>query len=106
MAINVNELILDKVRSLIFTDLSDGSVIGQVSSLAANFLGNLNKLAVLASQFSTVVDEKIMRQKCHIFHNYHYTRKRHVFAIANLRFFYEKALLVRAQIFSNRFNSV
>lgn len=30
---NVNELILDKVRSLIFTDLSDGSVIGRLSKL-------------------------------------------------------------------------
>lgn len=33
MAINVNELILDKVRSLIFTDLSDGSVIGRLTKL-------------------------------------------------------------------------
>ncbi len=30
---NVNELILDKVRSLIFTDLSDGSVIGRLTNL-------------------------------------------------------------------------
>lgn len=30
---NVNELILDKVRSLIFTDLSDGSVIGRLTKL-------------------------------------------------------------------------
>lgn len=33
MAINVNELILDKVRSLIFTDLEDGSVIGRLTKL-------------------------------------------------------------------------
>lgn len=33
MAINVNELILDKVRSLIFTDLADGSVIGRLTKL-------------------------------------------------------------------------
>lgn len=33
MAINVNELILDKVRSLIFTDLDDGSVIGRLTKL-------------------------------------------------------------------------
>ena len=33
MAINVNELVLDKVRSLIFTDLSDGSVIGRLTKL-------------------------------------------------------------------------
>lgn len=33
MAINVNELLLDKVRSLIFTDLSDGSVIGRLTKL-------------------------------------------------------------------------
>lgn len=33
MAINVNELILDKVRSLTFTDLSDGSVIGRLTKL-------------------------------------------------------------------------
>lgn len=33
MALNVNELILDKVRSLIFTDLSDGSVIGRLTKL-------------------------------------------------------------------------
>lgn len=33
MAINVNELILDRVRSLIFTDLSDGSVIGRLTKL-------------------------------------------------------------------------
>jgi hypothetical protein len=33
MAINVNELILDKVRSLIFTDLSDGSVVGRLTKL-------------------------------------------------------------------------
>lgn len=33
MAINVNELILDHVRSLIFTDLSDGSVIGRLTKL-------------------------------------------------------------------------
>ncbi len=33
MAMNVNELILDKVRSLIFTDLSDGSVIGRLTML-------------------------------------------------------------------------
>lgn len=33
MAMNVNELILDKVRSLIFTDLSDGSVIGRLTKL-------------------------------------------------------------------------
>lgn len=33
MAINVNELILDKVRSMIFTDLSDGSVIGRLTKL-------------------------------------------------------------------------
>lgn len=31
--INVNELILDKVRSLIFTDLSDGSVIARLTKL-------------------------------------------------------------------------
>lgn len=31
--INVNELLLDKVRSLIFTDLSDGSVIGRLTKL-------------------------------------------------------------------------
>lgn len=30
---NVNELILDKVRSLIFTDLADGSVIGRLTKL-------------------------------------------------------------------------
>ena len=30
---NVNELILDKVRSLIFTNLSDGSVIGRLTKL-------------------------------------------------------------------------
>ncbi|MCM1100157.1 MAG: hypothetical protein NC079_00600 [Clostridium sp.] len=30
---NVNELILDRVRSLIFTDLSDGSVIGRLTNL-------------------------------------------------------------------------
>lgn len=30
---NVNELILEKVRSLIFTDLSDGSVIGRLTKL-------------------------------------------------------------------------
>lgn len=30
---NVNELVLDKVRSLIFTDLSDGSVIGRLTKL-------------------------------------------------------------------------
>lgn len=33
MAINVNELILDRVRSLIFTDLSDGSVVGRLTKL-------------------------------------------------------------------------
>ncbi len=33
MAINVNEFILDKVRSLIFTDLEDGSVIGRLTKL-------------------------------------------------------------------------
>ena len=33
MAINVNELILDKVRSLIFTDLADGSAIGRLTKL-------------------------------------------------------------------------
>lgn len=33
MAINVNELILDKVRSLIFTDLSDGSVLARLTKL-------------------------------------------------------------------------
>lgn len=33
MAFNVNELILDKVRSLIFTDLEDGSVIGRLTAL-------------------------------------------------------------------------
>lgn len=33
MAINVNELILDRVRSLIFTDLSDGSVLGRLTKL-------------------------------------------------------------------------
>ena len=33
MAINVNELILDKVRSLIFTDLEDGSVVGRLTKL-------------------------------------------------------------------------
>ena len=33
MAINVNELILDKVRSLIFTDLADGYVIGRLTKL-------------------------------------------------------------------------
>ena len=31
--INVNELILDRVRSLIFTDLSDGSVLGRLTKL-------------------------------------------------------------------------
>lgn len=31
--INVNELLLDKVRSLIFTDLSDGSVVGRLTKL-------------------------------------------------------------------------
>lgn len=30
---NVNELILDRVRSLVFTDLNDGSVIGRLTSL-------------------------------------------------------------------------
>lgn len=30
---NVNELILDRVRSLIFTDLSDGTVIGRLTQL-------------------------------------------------------------------------
>lgn len=30
---NVNELILDKVRSLIFTDLEDGSVVGRLTKL-------------------------------------------------------------------------
>lgn len=30
---NVNELVLDKVRSLIFTDLSDGSVLGRLTKL-------------------------------------------------------------------------
>ena len=33
MAINVNELILEKVRSLSFTDLEDGSVIGRLTKL-------------------------------------------------------------------------
>lgn len=33
MAMNVNELILDKVRSLIFTDLEDGSVVGRLTKL-------------------------------------------------------------------------
>lgn len=33
MAINVNELVLDKVRSLIFTDIEDGSVIGRLTKL-------------------------------------------------------------------------
>lgn len=31
--INVNELLLDKVRSLIFTDLADGSIIGRLTKL-------------------------------------------------------------------------
>lgn len=33
MAMNVNELILDKVRSLIFTNLEDGSVVGRLTKL-------------------------------------------------------------------------
>lgn len=33
MAINVNELILDRVRSMIFTDLADGSVVGRLTKL-------------------------------------------------------------------------
>lgn len=33
MKMNVNELLLDKVRSLIFTDLADGSVIGRLTKL-------------------------------------------------------------------------
>lgn len=33
MAINVNEVILDKVRSLIFTDLSDRSVLARITKL-------------------------------------------------------------------------
>lgn len=33
MAINVNELILERVRSLIFTDLSDGSVLARLTQL-------------------------------------------------------------------------
>lgn len=33
MAINPNELILDRVRELIFTDLADGSVLGRLTSL-------------------------------------------------------------------------
>ena len=33
MAMNVNELILDKVRSLIFTNLVDGSVVGRLTKL-------------------------------------------------------------------------
>lgn len=37
-AINVNELILDRVRSLIFTDLSDGSVLGRLTKLEESSL--------------------------------------------------------------------
>ena len=33
MAMNVNDLILDKVRSLIFTNLEDGSVVGRLTKL-------------------------------------------------------------------------
>lgn len=33
MSMNVNELILDKVRSLIFTNLEDGSVVGRLTKL-------------------------------------------------------------------------
>ena len=33
MAINVNELILDKVRGLILTDLEDGSVLTRLTKL-------------------------------------------------------------------------
>lgn len=33
MAFNKNELVLDRVRSLIFTDLEDGSVVGRLTNL-------------------------------------------------------------------------
>lgn len=35
---NVNELILDRVRSLVFTDLSDGSIIGRLTQLEESSL--------------------------------------------------------------------
>lgn len=62
MAINVNELILDRVRSLVFTDIADGSVIGRLTKLEEPSLQTASEAEEITDAQGSLIT-KIFRAK-------------------------------------------